>query len=208
MIVRPEPNYRFRTAAGILLEAAIDIDEDTREVGSWRFIRTSEARQASHTGMPNELPEASRIQDSQCADFAQNEQVLVSRHKDVGSAGKRSAEDDQVVGISNDDRRRLRSALDGRSRGAENRDDFANHLIGHADLLGQGTGDLVDQGYRDEQLVLRQDETEHVRAQTARRERGDEHVRVEEDPHDTILNTSSSVSSPCASANGATRRRI
>jgi hypothetical protein len=44
--------------------------------------------------------------------------------------------------------------------------------------------------------VLCHNETEHICAQPARCERGDEHVRVEEDPPDTILNTSSSISSP------------
>ena len=49
-----------------------------------------------------------------------------------------------------------------------------------------------------------QDGSEKVGAELSGGQRGHEDVRVKEDRHDTSLNTSSSVSSPWASAKGAT----
>ena len=51
-----------------------------------------------------------------------------------------------------------------------------------------GQNDLADN-----QLVFGQDRAEHVCAEPARGDRGDQHIGVETDPHETARNTSSSV---------------
>ena len=62
-------------------------------------------------------------------------------------------------------------------------------------------------GLPDEKPMLGENELQDVEAEPASREGGDEDVGVEEDPHETSSKTSSSVTQPWASANGATRRR-
>src|SRR5262249_38219940 len=54
-----------------------------------------------------------------------------------------------------------------------------------------------------DQLVFEQNDLEEVRAQSPRRERAHEHVRIEENPQEMASKTSSSVSRPCASAKGS-----
>ena len=57
----------------------------------------------------------------------------------------------------------------------------------------QHPAELIEVELAGNQLVLKEDEAKDVGTQTTGRERADEYVRVQEHPHETVLNTSSSV---------------
>src|ERR1700722_10731472 len=77
----------------------------------------------------------------------------------------------------------------------------------HSEFSAQRATKLFDHQLTHYQFVLLQYDLQHVGAQAARTKRACEHVGVEEDPHDTLSKTSSSVRKPCAAANGIACRR-
>jgi hypothetical protein len=79
----------------------------------------------------------------------------------------------------------------------------------HVDPLEQRPLEFSQYNFSRDQIMLDEDVPQEVCTYSTARERADEHVGVEEYPHDTAEKTSSSVRRPRASANGRTlfRRR-
>ena len=75
----------------------------------------------------------------------------------------------------------------------EELEDRIDRVRRQLDATGQGTPQLDQDDLPDNQIVLGKNVAENVGAQTSGRERCHEDVRVEEHPHDTSRNTSSSV---------------
>ena len=69
-------------------------------------------------------------------------------------------------------------------------------------------GEVLQDDLTDHQFMFRRNNAKEIRANPSRGDGTHQHVGIEEHPHDTSRNTSSSVRYPAASANGATRRRI
>lgn len=79
---------------------------------------------------------------------------------------------------------------------------FLNLVGWKFDLLPEDSLKLLDDNLTDDQLMFGKDQPNHVGAEPACSEAAHEDIGIEENPHDTALKISSSVSKPRASANG------
>ena len=82
--------------------------------------------------------------------------------------------------------------------------DFGDDSGRHVDSLEQSPLEFGQHDFARDEVMLDKDVPQQIRANSTARERADEHVCIEEYPHDTAAKTSSSVRSPRASANGRT----
>lgn len=160
------------------------------------------------SGGGHQLPEATGAEDSHLLDGrCQLQEVLVAGDECLDRGMPGLAEHGNVVRIAHLDWRRSASGTHDAGLPSDETNDRLDPPLGQADLAGQDPLELTKDRLGDAPLVLGQDGADDVRAQSSSGEGGHEDVGVEEDLHDTALNTSSSVRSPFASAKGATRSR-
>ncbi|MEA2624613.1 MAG: hypothetical protein QOD06_658 [Candidatus Binatota bacterium] len=65
--------------------------------------------------------------------------------------------------------------------------------VGHTELATEGSRDLFEHGFTKDGLMAREHQTQKIRAQPSRSEGAHEDIRIEEDPQEIALKTSSSV---------------
>jgi hypothetical protein len=70
------------------------------------------------------------------------------------------------------------------------------------DLLLEHSFQLVQDDLTNNQFMLRKGQPNNIGTETSRGKSADKDIGIEKDPHDTVLNTSSSVRKPRASAKG------
>ena len=76
---------------------------------------------------------------------------------------------------------------------AEQRFDLVDGAARQLDAISESTSELNQNDLADDQVMLCKNVVEEICAQTTRREGADQDVNVEENSHDTLRNTSSSV---------------
>jgi hypothetical protein len=134
--------------------------------------------------------------------------VSITRDQGVGLAGHSRSDDPFVIGVAQSKVKML-SRFGDDLMVTQEMFDVSDDLGRYVDLIEQGSLELGQHDFADDQVVFDKNVAQQIRAHSTARECTDEHVRVEKHPHDTAEKTSSSVRSPRASANGRTifRRR-
>jgi len=154
-------------------------------------------------GRPDQaLAALPRREDGDATVALQLEEVPVPGHEHVRTARHRRAEDGQVVWIP------ARRCDDPRWQEhlrvlAYEGDDLVRLARRHPESPGEVPSKLAEDVLGSDELVALEADREQSVAQPTGAERREEDVGVEDDPHDTVLKTSSSVSSPWASAKGS-----
>lgn len=116
------------------------------------------------TWRAQKLPEPPWIENAQAWDLFQLEQVPVTRNQHIGMACQRFTQDDGIVRVSDGNGRNLRRRLTEPSRGAHQCNDLASRLRKNTDLPGQGSHQLLDDRWRNQELMLGQDQAEDIGA--------------------------------------------
>ena len=129
--------------------------------------------------------------------------VPVARDQRIGIAGNSRSDDPLVIGVAQS-KVKMPSRLGDNLMVTQEMLDFSHYLGRYVDPLVQGSLELGQNDFAGDKVVFDKDVAQQIRAYSTARERADEHVCIEEYPHDTAAKTSSSVRSPRASANGRT----
>ena len=112
----------------------------------------------------------------------EDQEVRVAAHQTFGARRDGQADDRQILGIA----ARVRRNGDGPIENAafpEIGEDLPNDRRGDADLLAEFLLDLSQYMVAGDDLMILQANLEQRMAQSVRRERRDEYVGVEDDPH-------------------------
>ena len=139
-------------------------------------------------------------------EFAENQQVLITRYDAFRFAGLHKPKNMQVFGIPACGR------IDGaRSKQdtvlAQQADNCPYFDFGQFDSFAKVLFDLRKQFLTGNDLMRVNAKLKDSFTQPASCKSSYDHVRIKQNPHEIALNTSSSVMKPCASANGSTLLR-
>ena len=142
--------------------------------------------------LAQQLPKGARRQNSNRCVGSDDEQILIACHEDVRLTRDRRCYNPPIARIADTQLARRCWLGDDRKR-SEDCLDRIDTIGRYLELRRQHTPKLSQDHFADDQFMLGQDSPKHVGAQTARGERRYENISVEADPHETALNTSSSV---------------
>ena len=166
---------------------------------------SSSARQGSSRSRSERFPKAP-WRDNRKTDCAgHRENILVSGHQYVSPADHRAGHDPSIVRVVLRPWRRL-GGNDHVRVLANERGDRPHAASRHPQLVRQNPFELTENRVAGEKRVFGEHDPQHVLAETAGRKCSHQHVGVQQYSHETSAKTSSSVSQPWASANGATCR--
>ena len=141
---------------------------------------------------PERVPEATRIHNRQRRPVRNLQEVPVTRHEDTSLPGYRFLQNRDIVRITD---------VNPQRNGFVNHDSFlaeeslgrSNRAMRHAEFIPEHNTQLTEYRLANHERVLRNDDSEHIRADPPGREGTDKDIRVEEDPQEISRKMSSSV---------------
>jgi hypothetical protein len=122
----------------------------------------------------------------------QNQQILIARDNCGALAGARRRQHDVVISVATH-RRFKRDGRDERERFLEQPNGRSHIRSALMKLSSEHIPELVQQGSRRNQDVMANAVLQKIAAGAPRHESGDQYVRIQQEFHETRLNTSSSV---------------
>lgn len=154
-----------------------------------------------HGASTKNLPKLARRNDLERASCREAQQRSIASDEDVGVAGERLTEHNCVRRIDIH-ASGLGVVDDLRCLAGDEIDNLGRPNDGKLDLCTQRLLKFAKHVSPKNQVVVQQHQFEDLRTQSSCGERAHQDIRIEKDPHERMRNTSSSVTSPCASANG------
>jgi hypothetical protein len=125
----------------------------------------------------------------------QDQQILITGEDGCALTGARGCQHDVVIAVATN-RGLQYVGYDNRERLFEQPNSRSNVLTALMEFFTQDTAKLVEQWLRGNHDMVPYTVLQKVTASAARHESGDQHIRIQQESHDTRLNTSSSVKIP------------
>ena len=150
---------------------------------------------------PKSLPEGARGNNGSLTETLQHQEVVVTCDDILGASRLCQREDRIILRVTTYFLAQL-PMTDGLHLGFKKTFDSQDLFLRHLQLFTEIFRQFLQDELAKADLVLIETDLEQLVTNALRGKRGYQYVAVKNDPHEMLLNTSSSVRRPCASANG------